>query len=182
MEHIYRFASIEGSGLEHLSLQRRDDLIVAQAVVVGDRGGHYGCSYRICCDSDWQVRSVEVVVAGGGSCVLTSNGQGEWRDGDGAALPGLQGCIDVDISATPFTNTLPIRRLGARLAERSVITVAYIKIPELGPRPTAQAYTRLADGRYLYESVDGGFQAALSVDADGVVLDYPGLFRRIQPS
>jgi hypothetical protein len=182
MERIYRFAPVDGGGLEHLSLQWRDDVIVAESVVVGDRGGHYGCSYRICCDSDWHVRSVEVVVAGGGSCVLTSDGQGEWRDGDGRILPLLAGCIDVDISATPFTNTLPIRRLGARLAERTGITVAYIKVPELGPRPMDQAYTRLADGRYLYESVGSGFQAALSVDADGVALDYPGLFRRITPA
>lgn len=177
MERIYRFASADGSGLEHLSLQWREDVIVAESVVVGDRDGHYGCSYRICCDKDWQVRSVEVVVAGGGSCVLTSDGQGEWRDGDGVPL--LAGCIDVDISATPFTNTVPIRRLGVRLSRRTPITVAYIKIPELGPRPMAQAYTRPPDGRYLYESVDSGFQAALTVDADGVALDYPGLFRRI---
>lgn len=179
MERIYRFAPSDGTGLEHLSLQWREDVIVAEAVIVGDRDGHYGCSYRICCDSDWQVRSVEVVVAGGASCVLTSDGKGGWRDGDGIELPALSGCIDVDISATPFTNTLPIRRLGARLRERTVIKVAYIKIPELGPRPMEQAYTLLPDGRYLYESVGGGFQAALTVDPEGVTLDYPGLFRRV---
>ena len=179
MQRIYRFASQEGQGLEHLSLQWREDVIVAEAVVVGDRDGHYGCSYRICCDSGWLVRSVEVSVAGGGSCVLTSDGEGAWRDGDGIPLPGLAGCIDVDISATPFTNTLPIRRLGERLAERTAIEVVYIRIPELDPRPMPQAYTLLEEGRYLYESVGGGFQAAIAVDADGVALDYPGLFRRL---
>ena len=43
-----------------------------------------------------------------------------------------------------------------------------------------QGYTRLADRRYLYENLDGsGFRADLSVDEDGVVLDYEGIFRRI---
>jgi hypothetical protein len=46
-----------------------------------------------------------------------------------------------------------------------------------------QAYTRLADQRYRYESLDGsGFSAELAVDADGLVLDYPGLFRRVPVS
>lgn len=43
-----------------------------------------------------------------------------------------------------------------------------------------QAYTRLADGRYLYEGPLGGFQAALEVDEDGVALHYPALFRRLE--
>jgi uncharacterized protein len=30
-------------------------------------------------------------------------------------------------------------------------------------------------------SLDGGFTADLQVDADGLVLDYPGLFRRAWP-
>ena len=46
-----------------------------------------------------------------------------------------------------------------------------------------QRYTRLeqnsGDTLYKYESLDGGFTANLPVDADGLVLDYPGLFRRV---
>jgi hypothetical protein len=29
--------------------------------------------------------------------------------------------------------------------------------------------------------LDGGFTADLPVDADGLVLDYPGLFKRVLP-
>src|SRR6185436_5423923 len=43
-----------------------------------------------------------------------------------------------------------------------------------------QAYTRLADRFYLFENLDGtGFRAELPVDEDGIVLDYPDLFRRV---
>ena len=43
-----------------------------------------------------------------------------------------------------------------------------------------RAYTRLADRLYLFENLDGSdFRAELAVDADGVVLDYPDLFRRL---
>ncbi len=41
-----------------------------------------------------------------------SDGHGHWRKADGTALPQFDGCVDIDLAGTPFTNTLPIRRLG----------------------------------------------------------------------
>jgi uncharacterized protein len=32
---------------------------------------------------------------------------------------------------------------------------------------------------YKFESLDGGFTADLPVDAEGLMLDYPSLFRRV---
>ncbi|VXB74537.1 putative glycolipid-binding domain-containing protein [Massilia sp. 9I] len=180
MQQSYRWRPEEGPGLEHLHLAYREDVIVADAVVIGDRGdGAFGCSYRICCDLGWRVRSLEVHAAGGASLVLTSDGNGHWHDGDGRRQPQLDGCIDVDIAATPFTNTLPIRRLGAALAQRSIIAVAYVPLPSLKVERAEQAYTRLAAGRYLYENADGSFESELEVDADGLVLRYPSLFARL---
>jgi hypothetical protein len=182
MERSYRWLAGEGRGLEHLSLQIRDDVVVADGVIVGeDEGRRFGASYRICCDAGWQVRSVEVHVAGGASCVLTSDGLGNWRDGDGLAQPQLAGCIDVDISATPFTNTLPIRRLGPRLAARTSIAVAYFLLPDMHLSRADQAYSLLGEGRYRFEAPGSGFEAEISVDRDGLVQDYPGLFRRLVP-
>jgi hypothetical protein len=98
-------------------------------------------------------------------------------------VPGLEGCVDVDISATPFTNTLPIRRLGLAPGESADVSVAYVDIDEMRAWTEEQRYTRLeqnsGDRLYKYESLDGGFTADLPVDADGLVLDYPGLFRRV---
>ena len=180
MQRVYRWQSDDGVGLEHLTLQCRDGVIVAEGVVIGtDTSGPFGCSYRICCDARWRVRAVEVHTAGGESRVLTSDGSGSWRDGDGAALPELSGCLDVDISATPFTNTLPIRRLGERLHERTGIQAVYIPVPALALERADQAYTCLAAGRYLYEGPVGAFQAELEVDPEGIVVRYPPLFRRV---
>lgn len=180
MQRAYRWLSDDGVGLEHLCLWHKDDVIVAEGVVVGDCGdGPFGCSYRICCDARWRVRSLDVHAAGGESLVLTSDGRGNWCDGDGRAQAGLSGCIDVDIAATPFTNTLPIRRLGKRLVQRTGITVVYVPVPSLEVRPAEQAYTLLEGSRYLYEGPIGAFQAELDVDADGLVLRYPALFRRL---
>ena len=58
--------------------------------------------------------------------------------------------------------------------------MAWIFAPDLSVRAQPQAYTRLADRLYLFENLDGsGFKAELPVDEDGVVLNYPDLFRRV---
>jgi hypothetical protein len=97
----------------------------------------------------------------------------------------LQGCEYVDISETPFTNSLPIRRLGLAPGGSAEITVAYFDGAELQRWPEPQRYTRLetgdGGGTYRFMSLDGGFSADLPVDLDGLVLDYPGLFRRVFP-
>ena len=54
---------------------------------------------------------------------------------------------------------------------------------ELHPWPEPQRYACLekegGGGLYRFEILDGGFTADLPVDSDDLVLDYPGLFRRI---
>jgi len=95
----------------------------------------------------------------------------------------LEGCLDVDISATPFTNTLPIRRLQLQLGESAEIQVVYLAVPEMQINCEPQRYTCLevnpAGGVYKFESLTSVFVAKLPVDADGLVLDYPQLFARV---
>jgi uncharacterized protein len=60
------------------------------------------------------------------------------------------------------------------------IRVAYLAVPDLTVRAADQRYTCLDPGRlYRYEGVTSGFVAELPVDPDGLVVDYPGFFRRI---
>jgi hypothetical protein len=119
-----------------------------------------------------------------GQPVLESlaDGEGSWERWGGEPVPELDGCIDVDVSATPFTNTLPIRRLGLRPGESEELLVAYIRVPELLVGLERQRYGCLgvqADGGlYRFEALPSGFTANLPVDSDGLVIDYPRLFRR----
>src|SRR3989442_7943903 len=88
-------------------------------------------------------------------------------------------------TATPFTNTLPVRRLGLRPGETADLPVAWVIVPGLRVERARQRYTCLrleAQGAvYLYENLDNGFRADLPVDADGMGLDYPDQFRRREP-
>lgn len=93
----------------------------------------------------------------------------------------LADCTDIDIAVTPFTNTLPIRRLSLDVGESAEIDVAYVTVPDLTLSPAPQRYTRLNDRIYRFESLDSGYTADITVDGNGLVTDYPGLFRRIWP-
>jgi hypothetical protein len=172
-------------GLEHLRLGMHDEDIVADGMVIGVTEGHpFRVTYKVRCDVRWRVRAVRVGVPGSEppEVALLSDGEGNWTTPDGRAVSELYGCLDVDISVTPFTNTLPIRRLGLVPTESAEISVAYIQDTSLQAWPEPQRYTCLKKdnqgGLYGFLSLDGGFTADLPVDADGLVLDYPGLFRR----
>lgn len=176
-----RWQGWAGTGLQHLVLREGRDEIVAQAAVVGDEeGARFGARFRIACDPAWRVRRVEVEAVGGPSVVLTADGAGHWRDGAGAPRPELEGAIDVDLPMTPFTNTLPIRRLDLRAGESADLRVVYIVMPQGSITVSPQRYTCLEPRRrYRYGSLDADFVAEIEVDADGLVVTYPDLFRRV---
>jgi hypothetical protein len=181
------WSSWNGPGLGHLRLVVRDSGVVADGVVLGVAGGlPFRLAFEIRCDAYWRVRYARVGNPGELPRVeLLSDGEGNWTTADGRAVNYLQGCEYVDISATPFTNTLPIRRLGLASGESADVSVAYFNGSELQPWPEPQRYTCLErsyrGGIYRYLSLDGGFTADLPVDADGLVTDYPGLFKRVLP-
>jgi len=177
----------DGPGLGHLRLTVRDSGVLADGLVLGvEEGRPFRLSYEVRCDPYWRVRAARVGVPGEPpKFELLSDGQGNWTGPDGRAVTYLKGCEYVDISETPFTNTLPVRRLGLAPGESAEISVAYFDGAELQPWPEPQRYACLEKGDrgglYRFVSLDGGFTADLPVDADGLVLDYPGLFKRALP-
>ena len=188
MRREVMWSAWDAPGLEHLRLAMHNDGVAADGTVIGvTEGGPFSVAYEVCCDVGWRVRAVRVGVPGSEppGVDLLSDGEGNWTTSDGRAVAELRGCIDVDISVTPFTNTLPIRRLDLAPMESAELSVAYVEGTELQAWPEPQRYTCLKKsdrgGLYRYLSLEGGFTADLPVDADGLVLDYPGLFKRVLP-
>ena len=168
-------------GLEHLLLSEN----VADSIILAfdEEHGPFRLIYRLTWDKSWRLRDADMAVETESftrSLTLKTDGQGHWRHGDGRAIIDLDGCIDIDIWPTPFTNSFPIWREPMAVGERREFRTAWLCAPELTVRAQPQAYTRLADHLYLFENLDGsGFHAKLPVDEDGIVLDYPDLFRRV---
>ena len=175
-------------GFEHLRLIENNDGISVDGLIIGlAQNLPFRARYQIHCDATWNVREITLALinSAGHDVTLRADGKGHWVDESGNSVPSLDGCVDVDISATPFTNTLPIRRLGLSVGQSSELTVAYVAIPKMKWKPVRQRYTCLKTnpqgGLYKYEGLFRGFTAELRVDSDGLVVDYPETFRRIWP-
>lgn len=176
------------SGLEHLQLLVGTEGVQADGVVLlVSESVQFRLHYQVQCDPRWRVRKVLIRLMDGEQrdIELTADGEGHWHDAHGTPLEALRGCVDVDISATPFTNTLPIRRLGLRPGESATLDMVYVIVPDLRSQAVQQRYTCLevhaGGGTYTYEGLGTQFTANLPVDADGLVVDYPGIFRRLWP-
>lgn len=181
-----RWRPIDGDGLEHLTIAPFDNgsgaAIRATATLIGSRGGTpYGVTYRIDCSADWRVLAFDISTTDARSLAMTSDGMGHWRTEDGIPRPEFDGCIDIDLAGTPFTNTLPIRRLDLSPASGAAsLTMLYVPFDSFTPCRDGQRYTCLQPGTlYRYEASDRSFTADLPLDEDGLVLDYPTLFRRV---
>jgi hypothetical protein len=134
--------------------------------------------YAIAADPAWRTLDARIQLVDGRSLALGSDGAGNWTR-DGQPAPGLAGANDVDLSGTPLTNTLPIRRLALGIGSRARIAAAYVDLPSLAVSLDPQRYTRLSERRYHFQSPATGFARDIDVDDDGLVVTYPGLFRRV---
>ena len=177
---VARWQSWDGTGIEHLVLRESRSEIVAESVVVASAGREkFAIQYRVRCDRSWCVRSAEIGLLGEGRRIeIAGDRKGNWADASGKALPKLRGAIDIDLSVTPFTNALPIRRLKLKVGQSADIRTVYIVAPALTLTTDPQRYTRLGEQRYRYESLDSDFTRNIEIDRRGLVVKYPGLFRR----
>jgi uncharacterized protein len=183
------WSNLTDTGLEYLYLSCGENKVFADGIVLGVREEiAYRILYQVRCDSMWRVREVFVksLDENEQTINLTSDGLGNWTDESSTVISKFEGCLDVDISVTPLTNTLPIRRLNLNRGESAELKVVYVAVPEMQLSVERQRYRCVerneAGSKYKFESLDGEFTAIISVDADGLVEDYPNLFKSVWAS
>jgi hypothetical protein len=140
-------------------------------------------TYVVRCDSRWETSAVEIRQEEAGvvrTLRLRVDAARQWWQDD-TELRALRGCVDVDLGITPATNTLPMRRLGLAVGDAHALNAAWVSFPDLSLQVLAQRYTRLGEELYRYESLGTDFTAALSVDDQGLVIRYAGLWDRVAP-
>ena len=98
---------------------------------------------------------------------------GTW-DAAGEPVDDLTGAFDIDLTWTPATNMIPIRRLGLEVGEQAESQVAVVPFPERQVALRTQKYERTAERRYRYTS--GDYSVDLTVNEQGFVSVYPGLW------
>ncbi|WP_367319524.1 putative glycolipid-binding domain-containing protein [Streptomyces sp. HUAS ZL42] len=113
---------------------------------------------------------------------LRRDRRGGWT-ADGVHLPDVDGALDCDLGLCPLTNTMPVLRHGLHLTPgEQEFVMAWVAVPDLAVMPSRQTYTHLASagggGRVRFAS--GDFHSDLEFDADGFVVEYPELARRLE--
>jgi hypothetical protein len=175
----FRWRSLQDEGIEHLEFDVQTCGVRVRSTVIGSfEEFRYGATYDMTLAPDWSFRALRLERTDGAAMALNADGLGNWTDGDGNPLPALDGCIDIDLSATPFTNSLPIRRLNAAAGVPQQLRVVWVPMNSLVPLVDQQIYIKLDDTHWHYAAADGSFDADIVVDADGIVVEYPPLFTR----
>ena len=145
----------------------------------------YSASYTLTTDEAGVVQRLTVRTVrekGEQAVTLTRSEEGIWLvdHGQGAARTNFGGALDVDLQFSPLFNALPVRRLNLhRLAAKHELAMVFVSLPELEVRRVAQTYRTVSLGEPAMVSLSSdSLETELTVDADGLVLDYPGLARR----
>lgn len=164
----------------------------------------YTRGWTLDCDPGWVTRRLWVGVRGDGWSrtldLARDPATGGWSarrtEGDGAPDEvdlgplDLAGALDCDLALCPITNTMPVLRhdlvAAARAGERRSVdlVMAWVDVPDLTVHWSPQTYTALgpaADGGALVDFVSEDFHAEITLDAAGLVVDYPTIGTRIVP-
>ena len=172
----------DGSWREALTLDIGAGGLVARGTIHRGESQSPWLEYRMETDRDMLLTSATVTSSDGPRLSLVKD-LSAWTDADtGAPLSGFHDCLDADLQATPFTNTLPIRRLRLRAHEGAQIAVLYIDADTLSLRRMEQRYTCVEpypSGQGCYRYSSAGFEAELRVDEHGLVIDYPPFWTRV---
>jgi uncharacterized protein len=171
-------------GHENLTLVATPDGIIAEGDIAAALDATpFRLRYRLVCDPEWRFRSAFLSLDGleSRTCRIARTTAGAWSVNE---MPrrDFAGASAIDIMATPFTNTLPIRTLPFVRDAPVRVDVAYIAVPSLAVTLQSQEYTPLSSGispgRFRYHGLATGFTAELEVDSDGIVLRYGDVWCR----
>jgi len=183
-ERHVRWEWTDRPGLEALSLESSAAGTVAESrVLVLLDGAPVRAHYRIEHDAAWRFHAAQIEGGPlGAPCQvdIRRSAEGQWTV-NGGPRHDLEGCEDVDLMATPYTNTPPLAAHPLAPDECRALRVAWVRFPDLEVRAVTQEYTRLdtpGARRYRYRNLESGFVGELTVDDGGLVVDYGPWVRR----
>ena len=110
---------------------------------------------------------------------LGTDGGGRWGEVNGAHRPDLDGCSDIALGITPFTHTLPIRRLQLDPGDSAAVASAIVDVDTLGVTRSVHRYEHLRPGRWRHIDLASGAELDFDTDHFGLVNDVAERYRRV---
>jgi uncharacterized protein len=185
-------------GLEFADISLHARQMTASGVAVGTSPLAYRLDYKLETTDEFITSSFMVTSHGDGwsrTLYLRRASSGTWSaqatsegtvdlpapGGDAAKFADARDC---DLALSPLTNTMPVLRHGLLEGGGPIdFVVAWVSVPDLCVRPSYQRYTFVRKEGELsivrYENIGGSFVAEITFDSAGLVVEYPGLGRRV---
>lgn len=176
---IAEWRPVSVPGTDRCRLVQEDDgwMLVGHARF-SDAGDWVALDYVVRCDAAWHTLSADVTGVHGDQEVAfrIRRESDDWTLND-TPQPDVQGARDLDLSFTPATNLMPLRRLKDAPLRLTAAWLAYpdAAYAEAALCPLVQRYRPVGDGRVMYLSDRS--EALMTVHPTGFVTDYPGGWR-----
>jgi hypothetical protein len=188
----------EPFGVEFAEIAIAHERLAATGVAIGTAPLPYRLDYELETNPGFVTKRLRVTSRGEGwrrALDLHRQENGVWNveadeEGDvglpaaGGEPAGFAEALDCDLGLSPVTNMMPILRHDLFQTGGPIeLTTAWVEVPGLAVRADSQRYrhvTSAVDHHVIrFEAVDGSFTAEITVDADAVVVDYPGIARQL---
>jgi len=188
----------ENGGAEFADVLIQPHRLTASGIAIGSRPYGYRLDYKLETRSDFITSGLLVSARGEGwsrrldlrrlrsgrwTARTSSRGHAEMPT-PGGDMTAFDDALDCDLALSPLTNSMPVLR--HRLLEGGGpvdFLMAWVSVPDLAVHASLQQYrfvrSRGGGAIVRYRSLDSDFVADLTFDADGLVIDYPGIGRRI---
>jgi hypothetical protein len=187
----------EDGGAEFADVLIQPRRLTASGIGIGSSPYGYRLDYKLETRSDFITSGLLVTARGGGwsrrldlrrlrsgrwTARTSSRGHSEMPAPGGDMNP-VDKALDCDLALSPLTNSMPVLRHGLLDGGGPVdLVMAWVSVPDLSVHASRQRYTFLRKSGEVsvvrYESGSRDFVAELTFDADGLVIDYPGIGRR----
>ena len=181
----------DGHGFEGARLHQGSGLgfRVLGRLVRADPEGEFTASYRVVVREDGTIERVSVTSANAARerhLTINRTEDGYWLldTGSGGTRAEFRGAVDVNLGGCVLFNALPIRRLGLqREAGEHTIPIVHVSMPDLEVDLVDEGYRTVSTGDpAVVEFRSDGVATELQVDADGLVVAFPGIATRYAPT
>jgi uncharacterized protein len=199
VERFVLWRGLDGWRTEAAHVELAGDRVRASGTQLGVEPLPYRLDYELETFERFVTASLLVRASGEGwarSLELRHDGEGAWScelkaEGEvelppaGGEMDALAGALDCDLAFSPLTNLMPVRRHALHERGERDFLMAWVSVPDLAVSPSPQRYEHVRTGpngsvvRFVDRGLFAGFVSELELDADGLVVVYPELARRV---
>ena len=185
-----------GAEFADVMIERRR--LTATGMAIGSAPVGYRMDYRLETLSEFVTSGLLVTTRGDGwrrRLDLRRTRAGRWSiraksegllalPGPGGGVADFADALDCDLGLSPLTNSMPVLRHDLISGGGPVdFLMAWVSVPDLSVFASRQRYafvrSRPEGAVVRYESLENSFKADITFDGDGLVVDYPGIGRRL---